>query len=346
MSSRQAPAQLPFGRPTNSTWREHTVASAAQVRTLAAWLTKIDPPTAGDPTSGAGNAVLDAAIAGHLDEAIRIAANRSPILQVSYNGARVERALSHLEAAQVALLRRAPVWFVQSELPNLQAHARQHLPPTDPQRAVIERAARTSPQAAALDEATRMAVVSAYRAACFEARQEFSRVRSFRNILLMSALVLTVLAVVLAAAGWFRPEELRLCFGAPDQVACPTGSEARPWDMLFIESFGLIAAAVSSSAALRHVRGTSTPYGLPLALAVLKLPAGALTAVLGLQLMRGGFVPGLSALDTPAQIVAWAIVFGAAQQLFTGLVDRQAQTVLDDVGGKDGAKDGGKAAGA
>ena len=42
--------------------------------------------------------------------------------------------------------------------------------------------------------------------------------------------------------------------------------------------------------------------------------------------MRGNFVPGLSALDTSAQIVAWAIVFGYAQQLFTRLVDRQAHT--------------------
>jgi hypothetical protein len=53
------------------------------------------------------------------------------------------------------------------------------------------------------------------------------------------------------------------------------------------------------------------------------------------MLMRGQFVPGLSALDTSAQILAWAVVFGYAQQLFTGLVDAQAQTVLDDVGGKD-----------
>jgi hypothetical protein len=65
---------------------------------------------------------------------------------------------------------------------------------------------------------------------------------------------------------------------------------------------------------------------------VLKLPTGSLTAFLGLQLMRGEFVPGLSALDSPAQILAWAIVFGYAQQLLTGLVDKQAQGVLDEVG--------------
>jgi hypothetical protein len=51
--------------------------------------------------------------------------------------------------------------------------------------------------------------------------------------------------------------------------------------------------------------------------------------------MRGQFVPGLSALDTSAQILAWALVFGYAQQLFTRLVDQQGQTILDNVRGAD-----------
>ena len=51
--------------------------------------------------------------------------------------------------------------------------------------------------------------------------------------------------------------------------------------------------------------------------------------------MRGGFVPGLSALDTSAQILAWGAICGYAQQLFTRLVDQQANTVLDSVRGAD-----------
>jgi hypothetical protein len=42
-------------------------------------------------------------------------------------------------------------------------------------------------------------------------------------------------------------------------------------------------------------------------------------------------VPGLSALDSSAQILAWAVVFGYAQQTFTRFIDRQANTVLDNV---------------
>ena len=112
---------------------------------------------------------------------------------------------------------------------------------------------------------------------------------------------------------------------------------ANAWDMPLIEIVGLLAAALAGALALRSIRGTSTPYSLPVAVAVLKLPSGALTAVIGLLLMRGGFVPGLSALDSSAQIIAWAIVFGYSQQILTRLVDRQANSVLENVSQPSGA---------
>jgi hypothetical protein len=110
---------------------------------------------------------------------------------------------------------------------------------------------------------------------------------------------------------------------------------AKPTDLIVIELVGLTAAAVATAAAIRRIKGSSERYGLPVSLAALKLPTGAITAFLGLLLMRGQFVPGLSALDTSAQILAWALVFGYAQELFTRLVDQQGQTVLDNVRGAD-----------
>jgi hypothetical protein len=155
-----------------------------------------------------------------------------------------------------------------------------------------------------------------------------------------------------------------LCFqpeiGGQTWVVCPTaqsvlGSAGEPGptishlndvvaktvnraDLLVIETIGLTAAALAAAAAMRGIRGSSEPYGLPVVLAALKLPTGAITAFLGLLLMRGQFVPGLSALDTSAQIVAWAVIFGYAQQLFTHFVDQQAHTVLDAVRGGDKEK--------
>jgi hypothetical protein len=174
---------------------------------------------------------------------------------------------------------------------------------------------------------------------------------------------MSLLAIALAITGLRNPTLLPLCF-APEEagsavVVCPTQRSepfptartettlaqtlrdidnateeaVRPWDLLLIELVGLAAAAVAGAAAIRNIRGSSERYGVPLALAALKLPTGALTAFLGLLLMRGQFVPGLSALDTSAQILAWALVFGYAQHLFTRLVDQQGQNVLDSVRG-------------
>jgi hypothetical protein len=56
-----------------------------------------------------------------------------------------------------------------------------------------------------------------------------------------------------------------------------------------------------------------------------------MTAVGAVIFIRGGFVPGLSDLDSQVQILAYAFVFGYAQQLLTGLIDKQAQVVLNSL---------------
>jgi hypothetical protein len=198
-------------------------------------------------------------------------------------------------------------------------------------------------------------IVTAMRGARSEALREQLRVRSFTNVLVATILGMTLLAVGVALLGYWSPTAVPLCF-APEEagravVVCPTahsgpvptGQEngrdldmaiqqaVRTTDLLLVEVLGLTAAAVAAAVAIRGIRGSSVALHLPVLLAVLKLPTGAITAFLGLLLMRGQFVPGLSALDTPAQILAWALVFGYAQQLFTRFVDRQGQTVLESV---------------
>jgi hypothetical protein len=211
----------------------------------------------------------------------------------------------------------------------------------------------------------RRKIINIVRAASSAGLREDVRLRSFRNVVVVTAMLMAVLAIGVAITGYLQPTLIPLCF-APQEagkvtVVCPTAQSepfipegdtpqpplpmrriddvvkdtAKPQDLLVVELVGLTAAAIATAAAIRRIKGSSERYGLPLALAVLKLPTGAITAFLGLLLMRGQFVPGLSALDTPAQILAWALVFGYAQQLFTRLVDQQGQTVLDNVRGAD-----------
>jgi hypothetical protein len=183
--------------------------------------------------------------------------------------------------------------------------------------------------------------------------KNFTRVRSFRNIVLATTAGLFFVAIGLGIVGALNARSLPLCFDAGTRtiedvrgqdspttdIVCPTGARSGPTggDVPLVLVVGLAAGAFAAALAVRGMRGTSTPYGVPVAIALLKLPAGALTALFGALLLRGAFIPGLSALDTQGQIIAYSIVFGYAQQVFTRLVDTQAQTVLNSSPGSDTA---------
>jgi hypothetical protein len=356
---------LPVDWPPQQSWREQVRARAEELEQLAHWMD--------DASAEAIRPLLDTARA-----AARERSSPSPPAR----RARMERAFAHLDAAEAALLRLAPEEYLRGQLPAMVTHVVAHLPPANPERLRVEQFAKTP--SAPITSVERASLVSAYAAASAAARRENTRLRSFRNIVIITSLALLVLAAGIAFVGARQPTWIPLCFAPQtlEKVVCPTEERALPTaetgtgdgtrtgdgtgtgdetgdetgnptgtvasqgtqldeiedetaqaqDVGLVMLLGLAAAAVTGAAALRRIRGTSTPFSVPVALILLKLPTGALTAVLGLLLLGGGFVPGFSALDSSGQILAWAIVFGAAQQLVTGLVDKKAQTVLDAVG--------------
>ncbi|MFH9015413.1 hypothetical protein ACH4C6_29095 [Streptomyces sp. NPDC017943] len=87
--------------------------------------------------------------------------------------------------------------------------------------------------------------------------------------------------------------------------------------------------AADTHTALRWTQSTE----VAICLLLLRLPVGALAAVFGLLVIQGGFVPGLTDLDSGAQILAWALMFGIAQETVTRLVDQQSKRVLGNVRG-------------
>ena len=356
--------------PVAVPWREGTLTRAAELESLCAWVQADDP--------GKDYGVLVDAVKRHLEAARQAALGERPNPRKRFKFFRdaplLERAKSNLDAAEAHLLNIAPPDYVLGQMPSLLRHVQGHLDPSDPRRQEFERICRSlglsDPDRAHArngDEEDRDrkldivgdqrgSIVTAMRGASSASLREKLRVRSFRNLLAITAALLTALAAALAVVGFVRPTMIPLCF-APEKgdeavVVCPTAQSApfptsaasdgadidnrleeaaKPPDILVVEVIGLPAAAVAAAAAIRRIRGSSERLGVPIALVLLKLPTGAITALLGLLLMRGQFVPGLSALDTSAQILAWALVFGYAQELFTRLVDRQGQTVLDSV---------------
>ena len=270
--------------------------------------------------------------------------------------------LGHLEAAQAGLLRLAPLSYVHSCLPGFVVQARQALGPDDLRRVKLEDLAKK----ADLDEGERQVVIACLNGVGEQVRRAQSRLQSFRNVVVATAGFLLGVVCILGLVSIYRPTLLPICFvrsvGGQATVACASAESspfidltaagniepstlrnvreveevvavtAGPLDVIFVEFIGFVAAALAAAIAIRHIRGSSDPYSIPVALAFLKLPTGALTALLGLVLIRAGLVPGIKSLDSSAEIIAWALIFGYAQQLFTGVVDRQARSVLEQSG--------------
>ncbi|MFF7894802.1 hypothetical protein ACFZDI_23460 [Streptomyces sp. NPDC007907] len=236
-----------------------------------------------------------------------------------------------------------------------------HISKESPQRVQAERVIEAiSKGQGKITKEDRETLISALRISYSSLDAKYRRVRVFANVL-WAATGLSVLgAAALATWGAFDEQTLSLCFENRDVpienedlegdattqnvVVCPTGEQQADPDMNFpddyanrldvfsVELAGLVGAALTTVSSLRKIHDDhNAPYTLPLAAATLKLPLGAISAFAGILFISGGFLPGLSALDSPIQIIAWAIVFGASQQFVTHIIDRQAQVTLSDV---------------
>jgi hypothetical protein len=190
--------------------------------------------------------------------------------------------------------------------------------------------------------------------------QLHARVRGFRNVLLAATALIALFMMALVVVVARYPDGMPLCFipsitaaqatvdSPATRTVCPSGEDPpqampgadqrqkpEPGDVIIVAGLGLLGGALAAAFAIRNLRGTSTPYGVPIALTLLKVPTGSLTAVAGILLLGGNFVPGLSELDSQRQILAYALVLGYAQQLATRFIDDRAQSLLNSVPSKD-----------
>jgi hypothetical protein len=270
------------------------------------------------------------------------------------SGSRLAVVLAHLDAAQTDLLRLAPPSYVLGALPSLVVAARKVFSPEDPRLVRLENLAKSA-RSDDLTEDDRQSIVASASAVNEEERRNRLRLENFRSVVLATTIVLVILAVAAGWLGLLRPEIFPVCFyndsSGSLQVACPTeysdvfGDEVSPIspeqirelttspvDVVFLEFVGILGAALSSAIAIKNLRGSADPYSISMALTLLKLATGALIAVFGIVLIRAGLVPGVDSLDTSPEIIAWALVLGYAQQLFTGVIDRRAESVLRQSG--------------
>ncbi|GLH99293.1 hypothetical protein [Phytohabitans aurantiacus] len=257
-------------------------------------------------------------------------------------GSAVNRAYTNLHAGQVMLARYAQDDALDVRLLSAMTRMRATLPANAVRRQALEEQYRnamaTGAEAAHEQGRVRRWILEKAMEWSFAATDaQYARLRSFRNTLVAVSVAVFAIVAGLAVMGFGWPESMRLCFdGAAGRQVCPTGAVATGRDALIIAVLGATGGSMAAVLAVRRMQGTSTPYGVPLALAMLKLPFGALSALVGLMLIHGQFVPGLTDLDTSGQILAYAVILGVAQQALTAMIDRRGQELLDRIPSKRG----------
>jgi hypothetical protein len=88
---------------------------------------------------------------------------------------------------------------------------------------------------------------------------------------------------------------------------------------------GAGAGLLTTALAWRNLTHLTGPFAVNTAQAALKVPAGAVSAILGVILVKSGIISGLSV--TASAAFGYAVVFGLSQQALTQVVDNAAKKI-------------------
>jgi hypothetical protein len=153
-----------------------------------------------------------------------------------------------------------------------------------------------------------------------------SEVRRFRNVLLGSFAGLFIVVILLAILGIIKPTYFPLCLGMQTtsaQKMCPAGGTTpSSADLPLVLALGVIGAVLAVAVYLSGLKPAGVRYTLPVAQGLIKIPFGALTAMLGIIILSTQ-TSAAGILGSQAGLLTTAAIFGYSQQLFTRLIDKQ-----------------------
>jgi hypothetical protein len=333
-------------RGTRTAWAEDAKANIANVRAKLAVITARRADQQADPIVP----VIAAQVEGFLAKAHDAAWGFEPrhrCFRSWWNGTSTEAAYRNLHYAESCIAHLYAPDDIRAELPDAVRRANGALAIDDPTRLSAAQAL-TSSRRREDNLSYTVGQLSMLIGLGHEAAdRQRARLRTFRNVMLVAVAITSLLAVGIALLGKLAPDWIPLCFTQTSPppnptdvvVACPSGQSTvaeterapGPADALLLVFMGAIGGALSSLVFIRGLYANSTPYNVAVPLAMLKIPAGALVAMVGTLLLAGDFVPGFSAVDRQPQILAYALLFGFAQQLVTRAVDQRAKGLIANV---------------
>ena len=244
-------------------------------------------------------------------------------------GTKVEGVWSCIHSAHARMIEVASLDQVDALVTDVRSAAGAYLAEKDPWRKKIDEWKRRTDFGYGDRELLSFGLRRAYDGNA----ERYTQLRRYRNIMFGAALLFGVLAGALAGLGAAEPDALPLCFtptAAKAQQVCPSGEDKpKARDDAIGVGLGMMGGALGGVRSLtRSSRATVSSYTLRVARMALKMGVGALAPVAGLLFLKAGFAPGFDGLDSQAQILGYAILFGMSQQLLTRIADQHAEAVL------------------
>jgi hypothetical protein len=150
--------------------------------------------------------------------------------------------------------------------------------------------------------------------------------RVLRNNMMFASASIFIVGLALGVAHAIEPSIVSLC---TKSNACPINGKVHPLDVFVVELAGMLGGLLSVVIPLSTGERIMTPYRVFNQQLILKTLAGAATAVGGVLLVGGKLISVVKIEDT-ITLLAYAVVFGFAQQIVTGAVDRRANTLAKE----------------
>jgi hypothetical protein len=190
----------------------------------------------------------------------------------------------------------------------------------------------------------RIQVEQVYREVIVVNSDRYANLRAFRNGLIVVTLILLLLIGGLVIWHAFNDGVMTLCSSEREngQVHCLDGPHSHGWDVGLVALIGAIGGMLAIAFGLAHTKKPPSRYD-PRAFQVLLKPVvGAATALAGVLLLQANLLIGPAGNRAESVLLAYALLFGFSQQLFTRFVDKRADDLIEVDGGasKRGPTDG------
>jgi hypothetical protein len=275
-------------------------------------------------------------VRGHLEiaeEAIK-PAGPLQLLRDWYSGAAIETAWSSLHRASEELLMIQSPLALAAEEPDIEAAFEANLKAGDARYRKLAPALKEAEKVLLgekppndVSDELRTKLLAARRAANVASDTAHDTVRKWRNVLLLAGFALGMLGVAVAIAHAFAPGFLSLVPSGQTKHA----DAIEPWA---VELMGATGGAVAAVLALNRFSGFTDPSGLPTVQALIRIPMAVVISLFGVVLMQTATLDILKPQDG-TKVLAYAFLFGYAQEPLLRLIDQQAGKVLDPARGKD-----------